>query len=174
MAEEKDDTPPEDSSTPEDDFEQSGDHADVKILPPFLTLGILALAVILELIAGESFLRWGAQLVLGMIGLSFGSGLMTWCIMRFINAGTALHPHQPSTNLVTDGPYGLSRNPIYVAYISLYLGVVLIFDIVWGLPLVIPLIYAFNRFVIDEEETYLTRRFGHKYEEYKASVRRWF
>ncbi|MDH5722327.1 MAG: isoprenylcysteine carboxylmethyltransferase family protein [Alphaproteobacteria bacterium] len=164
---------PEDLRPSDAQFETSEDHADVKILPPFIFGSFLILAVILEIFMGANLFRWSAQLVLGLTGLSFGAGLMTWCVMRFINAATALNPKKPTSTLVTDGPYCMSRNPIYVAFISLYLGIVFIFDIVWGLPLLLPMIYIVRRFVITPEEAYLERRFGEEYETYKKTVRRW-
>lgn len=171
--ESENDNTPEDLKTPDSQFDTSKDHADVKILPPIIVGGFLLVAIILEFMFGTDIFRWGAQLLLGLIGLSFGAGLMTWCIMRFINAGTELNPQTPTKVLVTDGPYSMSRNPIYLAMISLYLGVVIIFDIVWGLPLVLPLIYVLYKEVITPEEAYLERKFGDDYLEYKNAVRRW-
>jgi protein-S-isoprenylcysteine O-methyltransferase Ste14 len=43
----------------------------------------------------------------------------------------------------------------------------------WVLVLAVPLVIALRYGVIAREETYLERRFGDAYRDYKARVRRW-
>jgi protein-S-isoprenylcysteine O-methyltransferase Ste14 len=76
---------------------------------------------------------------------------------------------------VTDGPFRYVRNPIYLAGITLLLGVGLLYS-PWramdlGLPLLL-LVY-FHLAVIRVEEPELRRRFSSQYEEYCERVRRW-
>jgi protein-S-isoprenylcysteine O-methyltransferase Ste14 len=92
---------------------------------------------------------------------------------RFARAGTSPQPWRPSTALVTEGPYRISRNPIYLGYTLLYLGVMFWVDTVWPLfvlPLVLWMMY---RTVIAREEVYLESRFGDAYRAYRRRVRRW-
>src|SRR5262245_52465618 len=76
---------------------------------------------------------------------------------------------------VTDGPFRYVRNPIYLAGITLLLGVGLLYS-PWramdlGLPLLL-LVY-FHVAVVRVEEPELRQRFGAKYEEYCERVPRW-
>ena len=78
--------------------------------------------------------------------------------------------------LVTDGPFRYVRNPIYLAGITLLLGVGLLYSTWRVLDLVLPLLLLlyFHVAVVWAEEPALRRRFGSKYEEYCKRVPRWF
>ena len=52
------------------------------------------------------------------------------------NTHTSLVPIKPSTALVVSGPYRLSRNPMYLGLLCVYIGVALWFGVVWALILV--------------------------------------
>ncbi|MFI7059411.1 methyltransferase family protein [Kribbella sp. NPDC050124] len=74
--------------------------------------------------------------------------------------------------LVTKGPYAISRNPMYVGWILLQLGVGLITRSGWVVA-TMPLVgAAIHREVVGEERG-LTTKFGDEYREYRANVRRY-
>lgn len=158
---------------PEAEFDTGPDNAGVKILPPFIFLGFFALAVILEIFMGVNMFNWGAQLTIGILLISLGAGVLSWCFALFTEKLTNLPPNQPTTTIITVGPYMVSRNPIYLAMICVYLGLVVVFDVAWGLPLALPLVYIIRNYVIAREEDYLSRKFGKEYTEYCLSTRRW-
>lgn len=102
---------------------------------------------------------------LGLIGLP--------AIIAFHRAGTPPQPWRPTTTLVRSGPYRLTRNPMYLGFTLLYLGVSLWVDSLWP-PLFLPVVLVvMTRGVIVREEAYLERRFGDSFREYRAEVRRW-
>lgn len=76
---------------------------------------------------------------------------------------------------VTDGPFRYVRNPIYLAGITLLLGVGLLYapwrTVDLGLPLL--LLLYFHVAVVRVEEPDLRRRYGSKYQEYCDRVPRW-
>ena len=76
---------------------------------------------------------------------------------------------------VTDGPFRYVRNPIYLAGITLVLGVGLLYSTWRAVDLVLPLLLLlyFHAAVVWVEEPALRRRFGSKYEEYCERVSRW-
>ena len=80
---------------------------------------------------------------------------------------------KPTTAIVRSGPYRFSRNPIYLAYSLLLLGIALWVNSVWLLATLGVAVALMHFFVIRREEEYLERRFGLEYLRYKASVRRW-
>ena len=78
-----------------------------------------------------------------------------------------------TTAIVATGPYSLSRNPIYVSFNLVYVGIAVAVNTVWPivfLPVGIALLYYG---VIAREESYLERVLGEGYRQYKARVRRW-
>lgn len=106
--------------------------------------------------------------VLGVGCAIAGSGLVT-----FWRAHTTTVPGKTSSQMVTWGPYRLTRNPMYVGLSIAYLGEALLLRQFW--PVVfLPLVIAYvNWIVIPLEESKLHEAFGDEYDQYRARVRRW-
>jgi len=88
-----------------------------------------------------------------------------------VRAASEVDLERPST-LISSGPYAIVRNPMYVGWTLLYLGVALITRNAWlvaSLPVVVGLIH---REVLREEHT-LERSFGENYARYRKLVRRY-
>ncbi len=76
------------------------------------------------------------------------------------------------TELVQNGVFGLSRNPIFVGMMVTLLGLFLIIpNLVTLITLLVGVILIGIQVRLEEE--YLTRTHGEKYFEYRRSVRRW-
>lgn len=151
----------------------SSDTAGVRVPPPLIYLGGLAVGFGLEaLLPGTSLpgaVRWVLGGVLFVAGLAFGASFNT----AFARKGTAVEPWKPTTAIVTGGPFRLTRNPAYLAMALMYFGIALLGDALWALvplPIVLAVI---DRAVIAREERYLERKFGDEYVGYKRGVRRW-
>jgi protein-S-isoprenylcysteine O-methyltransferase Ste14 len=99
--------------------------------------------------------------------------LTVWSFRRFWGAGTSIVPVRPSTALVIEGPYRLTRNPMYVGMLFLYLGVACWSGLMWPLLLAPVLAWVIHVTVIGREERYLIRKFGDEYRRYQTQVRRW-
>ncbi|HIF13467.1 MAG TPA: hypothetical protein EYQ82_10815 [Dehalococcoidia bacterium] len=82
-------------------------------------------------------------------------------------------PVRPTTELVTEGPYAHSRNPIYVSFSLVALGIALLLNSYWVLGSVPIAALALNFLVVTREERYLETVIGHQYSGYRESVRRW-
>jgi protein-S-isoprenylcysteine O-methyltransferase Ste14 len=82
-------------------------------------------------------------------------------------------PHRAATALVTWGPFGFSRNPIYLGNTILLLGAGLAFGIAWFVPVAFAAAALTARLAIAREEAHLNARFGRAWREYAARVRRW-
>jgi protein-S-isoprenylcysteine O-methyltransferase Ste14 len=149
------------------------DNAQVIVRPPLLYLGGLVAGIVLEYLWPVPFLPAVAQYVVGGAAILAGLGMVIACMGRFRAAGTPVEPYKPTSAIVSDGLYGLSRNPIYVALTLVYLGIGVAIDGAWILALVIPILIVMRQGVIAREERYLERKFGAEYLDYKASVRRW-
>lgn len=110
---------------------------------------------------------------LGWIGVGAGGTLMLWATLAIWRHHTTVNPFRGASELVTDGPFAFSRNPIYLADMLVYCGVTLLIGSLWPLVLA-PLVWAIMRFgVIAHEEAHLRARFDDAYCEYCARVRRW-
>ena len=109
----------------------------------------------------------------GVMVLITGLCVMIWGIAMFRKAMTAIFPNQPANELVTDGAYRYTRNPMYVGFTLVFIGAAFIRDSMWPLillPLILGLLYLL---VIRREEAYLADAFGEQYAAYCRQVRRW-
>lgn len=88
-------------------------------------------------------------------------------------SGTPLPGNKPTLAIVRSGPFRWSRNPIYLAFVLLHLGVALAYGSTWVVLALVPTATLIHLVVIRKEERYLEARFGNSYLQYKASVRRW-
>ncbi len=113
------------------------------------------------------------QYSVGVALMVAGLALFVWALREFARARTAVTHHRPTTGIVATGPFGFSRNPIYVAMTAVYLGAAIAVDGVLVLVLVLPAIAAIHTLVIPKEETFLENSFGNDYRRYKSTVRRW-
>lgn len=111
--------------------------------------------------------------IIGWSGVIAGGALMLWAALTLWRHHSTVNPYKGASELVTNGPFAFSRNPIYLADVWVYLGVMLLIGSLW--PLVFaPLVWVTMRYgVIANEETHLRARFGASYHDYCARVRRW-
>lgn len=75
--------------------------------------------------------------------------------------------------IVTAGPFGFSRNPMYLGMLLVLLGVAALYGTAPGF--IFPLVYfgVANGYYIPYEESRMTEIFGDQFLTYKAEVRRW-
>ena len=86
---------------------------------------------------------------------------------------TPFDPSKPTVKIVRQGPFRLSRNPMYLALVLLLAGVAVFTGSLWMCLAVPTLLIILDIGAVRPEEAYLERKFGSRYLEYKAKVRRW-
>jgi protein-S-isoprenylcysteine O-methyltransferase Ste14 len=92
---------------------------------------------------------------------------------EFRRAGTSVRGSECTTTIVRSGPYRFSRNPIYLSFILLLLGLSIWLNNLWVLVTLLPAVGVIAIVVIPREERFLDRKFHDEYSSYKAAVRRW-
>ena len=133
-------------------------------LAPALTLlGVLEPIPVLDGSVGHAI---GFVLAVGGIGLTFGAQLAMGDAWRI-----GVDPEE-RTELVTEGPFALVRNPIYSAMIPTVLGLVLMVPNVLSIAVIVCLVTALELQVRLVEEPYLLGTHGDVYAEYAARVGR--
>jgi protein-S-isoprenylcysteine O-methyltransferase Ste14 len=143
------------------------------IRPPFVYLGAIALGLVLHF-------TWPLRLVPGVVSVPLGAtavlaavALFLYAVRTFRTAGTPVPGNRPTTTVVRTGPYRYSRNPIYLAFSLLQLGLAFWVNTLWLLVTLVPAVALMSFVVIPREELYLETRFPSDYLAYKTSVRRW-
>ncbi len=125
-------------------------------------------------------LQWGDPVDLGGWRIPVAWALVAifavwngWALWLFARHDTGLLPGQATHTMIESGPYRISRNPLYVGLLALYVGLALLAPTFWGLvlfPVAVLLVYWG---AIRPEERYLRERFGAPYDDYTRRVRRW-
>jgi protein-S-isoprenylcysteine O-methyltransferase Ste14 len=153
------------------------------VAPPFWINGALRSVIWLGAAGGLAYFKKpeGASL------LAVRTDALGWLGGGIVLAGLAFHfwssltlaqgerPGSAANTPVTDGPFRYIRNPIYLAGITLLLGVGLLYATWRPVDLALPLFLFvyFHLSVVWIEEPALRRQFGSKYAEYCGRVPRW-
>jgi protein-S-isoprenylcysteine O-methyltransferase Ste14 len=142
------------------------------VRPPIVYLVAIALGLGLEAVWPTRPLPGGLEPV-GLVLVLLSVALFVLAIRELRAVRTTFRTRQPTTTIVTTGPYRLSRNPIYLAFTLLQLGIGLWQDSAWVLGLLAPALAVVSIGTIAREERYLEAKFGGEYRSYCAAVRRW-
>jgi protein-S-isoprenylcysteine O-methyltransferase Ste14 len=154
----------------------SSDNAGVRIVPPAVYLGGLAIGYILDLVRHIPIAPPGRSLgvrIVGIVVVAVGVSIMLSALALFRRLGTQVAPWEPTTKLAVDGPYRFTRNPMYLGMAFILAGLGLIGNTVWPILAMVPAIIIIRTQVIAREERYLERKFGDEYRAFKTRVRRW-
>jgi protein-S-isoprenylcysteine O-methyltransferase Ste14 len=138
------------------------------VRPPVVYLGAVALGLVLHRARPVRLVPRAVSKPLGGTTALVAVALFLSAARTLRAADTPVPGNRPTTTIVRTGPFRHSRNPIYLSFSLLQLGVAFWVSSLW------PLAAALMSFVvIPREERYLERRFPSDYLPYKASVRRW-
>jgi protein-S-isoprenylcysteine O-methyltransferase Ste14 len=136
-----------------------------KIIIPMIIM--LALTVEISLLYRPafdiSFLPRELTLALGVLLLVIGVPFWLWSAVTFV---MAFQKHQ----LATGGPFAVMPNPVYSSWIVFIVpGIALLLNF-WLVLLTSVVMYLCQVRFIHEEDDYLRKQFGKKYEEYRKKV----
>ena len=149
------------------------DTPNVQMPPPLIHLGALAVGYGLDQV-----FPWGFRVTheIGVLALGLalpGVVLIGATVFTLWRHHTTVLPHRAATELVTSGPFRMSRNPIYLGFTLLHLACGLSLGSTGMLLMLLPVLYVMNTHVIAEEEAFHRRKFDTQWETYSQRVRRW-
>lgn len=140
-------------------------------LPPVWLLGAMVASWLLGLVPILTFGAFGSAL--GGLLVAVSLAFILWSAWYFWRKRTPIEPHHAPKALIVEGPYRMSRNPIYLALVVIAAGVALRQG--GGLALApVPILFFVldRRFAVPEEKA-LREAFGSDAEAYLAATRRW-
>ncbi len=141
--------------------------------PPWIVAGFLTAGFALDAVAAAPELSESVRFLGGTGMLVAALGLMAAAMKAFRRSGTPVETWRPTERIVRDGPYGQTRNPVYVSMLIAYAGI----GVLANAPAIVclaPVLFAVLHFgVVLPEEDYLECKFGAAYLDYKQAVRRW-
>jgi protein-S-isoprenylcysteine O-methyltransferase Ste14 len=148
----------------------------VRVSPPAVVLVAVLVGLALQRYAFPlpvgpltADVRLGAGAISGLIGLS----MILLAFVHFWRTGQNPTPWTHSPELIREGIYRYSRNPMYVGLAFIQVGVGLGLDNLWVIVMVFPALVVIDRTAVRPEEVYLDRKFQGRYRRYRDTVRRW-
>ena len=115
----------------------------------------------------------GPWAYVGAVPLLAGLFFSGAAVIRLLRRRTTVEPFEEPTRLVTKGVYRTSRNPIYLGFALILVGVWVLLGSLSAVVPVVALIAVMDRVYIRFEERVLARKFGPEYQEYRRKTRRW-
>jgi len=143
------------------------------IRPPLVYLASIGLWLLAHWLWPVAPLPAPANVAIGAALVVVSCALFVSSVRTFRGAGTPVPGNRPTTVIVRSGPYGFSRNPIYLAFTLFQLGLAAWIDSLGVLLALVPAHALMALVVIPREERYLEARFPEEYPPYKREVRRW-
>src|SRR5262249_49516453 len=129
------------------------------VRPPLVVLASFLSGVALTVAWPLSFFPGVLRLPVGGLLVALAPALFSSSIRQFRPPGTPVPGNQPTTAIVRTGPYRFSRNPIYLAFFALHLGLATWVNSFWLVATLIATVVVIAVVVVPREERYLTGRF---------------
>jgi protein-S-isoprenylcysteine O-methyltransferase Ste14 len=143
------------------------------MLPPMYLLIALVVMVALHFVFPAYQIIPTPWKLLGIFPLVLGVAVNVVADGLFHKANTTVKPGEESTVLVTTGPFRLSRNPMYLGFVLILVGIAILLGSLT--PWVIVPIFGvlLDRQFVAAEEQMLNAKFGDVWQQYAKSTRRW-
>ncbi|MEY9327252.1 methyltransferase family protein [Sinorhizobium fredii] len=143
---------------------------------PPLIYGVAALAALaldrvfpIPVAHGHGWAPWLAGCALILLAAL----LDLWAVKTLLDRHTAVLLHRCATCLVTGGPFRFTRNPIYLGYTFVMVGLGLITLNPWFFVMGIFAVALTTLIAVRNEERQLLSRFGFEFERYCRHTTRW-
>ena len=142
----------------------------VEVLMSIATLGA-PIAQLLSIAFGWSHLPAGVRLTGFCVGM-LGDAIFLLSVLYMKDSWRAGIPDKDKTELVTTGIYRFSRNPAFLGFDLMYVGVLLLYGNLLTLSFSVFAIVMLHLQIL-QEERYLVNTFGAPYQEYCRRVSRY-
>jgi protein-S-isoprenylcysteine O-methyltransferase Ste14 len=144
-----------------------------RIMPPAYFFVLLFLSIALHFLFPVAKIIYPPLTYTGFLLIAFGAVINIWADTLVKRAGTTVKPYKRPSKMIETGPFSISRNPQYLGFTAILLGVVALHGTM--VMFIFPLLFVavVESMFIPYEEKNLERAFGRKYLDYKNRVRRW-
>ena len=144
-----------------------------KIMPTtYLLIAILAVIAIHFLFPAAMIIPpvWN---LIGIVPLGLGVGINLVADGAFHKVNTTVRPFEESSALVTDGVFKISRNPMYLGFVLVLIGVAVLLRSLSPYVVILAFVILIQVMFITVEEQMLAEKFGPGWQEYRRRTRRW-
>ena len=135
--------------------------AKVRFPPPLVFLGAVLLGVIVQRMAVPLSLALapGLRVAASVLVLVCGVSLVVSARLLFKRTGQNPIPWKPTPELILQGPYRLTRNPMYVGITLFVVGLGLALNNLWISLFAAPALLTVHFIAVLPEERYLAAKF---------------
>ena len=111
--------------------------------------------------------------IIGLFIITIGFIVRVYASATFYENKLSVVRLRAQNRLVTQGPYKLSRNPLYIGLTLIFLGFAVLLGTTAGVIAAIIHFIAWHIWVVNFEEKSLERKFGNEHVEHKEETPRW-
>ena len=149
--------------------------AQVRFPPPLVFLAgiLLGVAVGYVVVPAPVPLNRTISAIGGVLLVIAGLSLIGSARTHFTRTGQNPIPWKPSPELILQGPYRFTRNPMYLGVTLVELGLGVAVNNLWISVFAVPALVIVHVIAVLPEERYLSEKFGASYKAYLAQVRRY-
>lgn len=111
--------------------------------------------------------------LLGIIPLLLGVVINLVADGAFHRVDTTVKPFEESTALVTSGAFRISRNPMYLGFVLILIGIAVLLRSLSPYVVILAFVILIQGMFITVEERMLANKFGERWQQYRQNTRRW-
>jgi protein-S-isoprenylcysteine O-methyltransferase Ste14 len=144
-----------------------------KIMPTTYLFAALLLCTLLHFILPIARIIPTPWILLGLIPLVLGVWINIAADRAFHQAQTTVKPFERSSALLQEGIFRWTRNPMYLGFMLILLGVNTLLGTLSPFLVIVPFGVLMELLFIREEERMLEAIFGDAWRRYRSKVRKW-
>jgi protein-S-isoprenylcysteine O-methyltransferase Ste14 len=143
------------------------------IMPTTWLLVAIILMVALRLLLPQPLIVPQPWHLVGLVPLALGVLINLVADGALRQAATTVKPYEEPSALIEGGAFRASRNPMYLGFVSILLGVGLLLRTALPFAVVPAFAILMDRGYIAIEERALAGKFGSRWDAYRRGTRRW-
>ena len=119
---------------------------------------------------------WIIPPVWNLAGLAFIAAGMVLNLVAdraFHQAHTTVRPFEESSTLITNSAFRISRNPMYLGFVSILTGLAILLRSLSPYLVMVAFAILMDAIYVRTEERMLAERFGQAWQAYASRARRW-
>jgi len=132
-----------------------------KLIPPFLFVLCVGLIATTKFLIPDPLVIPAPYNLLGIAVILFGYLLLSRSRKLIDKYDTEIHTFKQPRNMISEGPFRYSRNPIYAAFTLMIIGLWMVLGNWYGAVSWIIFFLCANFWYIPFEEKILEKEFGH-------------
>lgn len=142
-------------------------------MPPTYLLIAILLCIAFHFLIPILYIIPSPWNLIGLVPLLLGIWFNFSADQAFKQTKTTVKPFEDSNALIQEGVFRFSRNPMYLGFVGILLGISLMLRSVSPFLVVMVFAILIDVMFIQVEERMLETKFGEEWKQYRSRVRKW-